>query len=151
MGEGANPGAFDEDGTDTKALYALKKKVMGAKVLVSGGRGIGRKEYFEELRKLASLLPDAEISSARTNVESGWIGRGRQVGQTGSKVKPLVYMAFGISGTPQHKAGMRHAEHILAVNKNPDAPIFELAEFGVVGDLHEIVPALIAKLSSLLN
>jgi electron transfer flavoprotein alpha subunit len=120
-------------------------RVADAQVLVSGGRGIHSADYFDTLKELADLLGGA-IASSRANVEAGWIERSRQVGQTGNKVRPKLYIACGISGTPQHKAGMRHAEHIIAINKNPHAPIFAIADLGVVGDVRTVVPALIAAL-----
>ena len=120
--------------------------VTQAKVLVSGGRGIGGPEAFEaELRPVANLL-GGEISSSRACVEAGWIPQERQVGQTGKTVRPNLYMACGISGAIQHLAGMSEAELIIAINKNEAAPIFGVADLGIVNDLHKVLPKLAESL-----
>jgi electron transfer flavoprotein alpha subunit len=119
--------------------------VADSVILVSGGRGIQSADYFGTLKELADLLGGA-VASSRANVEAGWIERSRQVGQTGNKVRPRLYVACGISGTPQHKAGMRYSEHIIAINKNTNAPIFDIADLGVVGDVRIVVPCLIEAL-----
>jgi len=121
-----------------------KKKatdITEAKILVSGGRGIGGPEGFEPLKKLADVL-DGEISSSRACVDAGWIDRDRQVGQTGKTVHPDLYIATGISGAIQHAVGMETSELIVAINKNESAPIFDIADLGVVGDLNAIIPKL---------
>ena len=120
-----------------------KKKVdiTEAKYLVSGGRGIGSPEFFGELQKLADVL-GGEISSSRANVDAGWIDKDRQVGQTGKTVRPDLYMACGISGAIQHVAGMEGSDYIIAINKNDTAPIFDIADLGIVGDVKVIIPNL---------
>lgn len=122
-----------------------KVDITEAKVLVSGGRGVGSPEGFDKLRTLASEL-GAEVSSSRAMVDAGHISHDRQVGQTGKTVRPDVYFALGISGAIQHLAGMEESELIIAVNKDKFAPIFSIADLGIVGDLHKIVPMLAERL-----
>lgn len=124
-----------------------KVDIMDAKILVSGGRGIGGQENFKVLQNLADVI-GAEVSSSRASVDAGWTEKEQQVGQTGKTVRPQVYFAIGISGAIQHLAGMEEADIIIAINKDEYAPIFDVADYGIVGDYAKIVPALTEKLKA---
>ncbi|MBN1938563.1 MAG: electron transfer flavoprotein subunit alpha/FixB family protein [Candidatus Aminicenantes bacterium] len=123
--------------------------VSEAEIVVSGGRAMKGPEGFTQLSELAALLPRSAVGASRTAVDSGWIGHSHQVGQTGKTVSPNLYFAFGISGAIQHMAGMSSSKVIVAVNKDPEAPMFKVADYGIVGDLFAVIPALAAELKTL--
>lgn len=141
---------FDKSKFKVKVLETVKESknlvdITAASVLVSGGRGVGSEDGFNLLQQLANLL-NAEVSTSRAMVDAGIIGHERQVGQTGKTVRPDVYFALGISGAIQHLAGMEGSDLIIAINKDKFAPIFEVADVGIVGDLKKVLPILIEKL-----
>ncbi len=142
---------FQRDKFKVKVLETVKKEakvdITEAKILVSGGRGVANKEGFKKLEELAQVLK-GEVSSSRAMVDAGVIDHERQVGQTGKTVRPDLYMACGISGAIQHIAGMESSEYIVAINKDKFAPIMQIADLGIVGDLHKIVPLLTERLKS---
>ncbi|HSW62889.1 MAG TPA: electron transfer flavoprotein subunit alpha [Dissulfurispiraceae bacterium] len=124
---------------------ACKINLQDAEIIVSGGRGLGDAKGFELIRELAGLVGGV-VGSSRAAVDEGWIPYRHQVGQTGKTVCPKIYIACGISGAVQHIVGMSSSDIIIAINKNPDAPIFNVATYGIVGDLYEVVPLLIKKI-----
>jgi len=143
---------FDPSDANVEILETIKivkknRDITEAKVLVSGGRGVGKAENFAALKELADVF-NGEVSASRAAVDAGMTEKDRQVGQTGKTVRPDIYFACGISGAIQHVAGMEEAELIIAINKNAEAPIFEVADVGIVGDLNRILPKLSAKLRS---
>ncbi|SHI40426.1 electron transfer flavoprotein alpha subunit apoprotein [Dethiosulfatibacter aminovorans DSM 17477] len=128
-------------------IQSGKKRVnlTDAKIIVSGGRGIKGPEGFELIKALADKM-GGEVGSSRACVDSGWIDHMHQVGQTGTTVRPEIYVACGISGAIQHLAGMSESKYIVAINTDPTAPIFRICDYGIVGDLKEVIPAMIDEL-----
>jgi len=124
--------------------------IMDAKILVSGGRGVGSKENFQILQDLADAI-GGTVSCSRAVVDNGWMPKELQVGQTGKTVRHNVYFAIGISGAIQHAAGMEESDIIVAINKDETAPIFDIADYGVVGDLNKIVPKLTEELKKVVK
>ena len=146
-----NPG-FTPDNKYVEILEVVKSvsdtvDIADAKILVSGGRGVGSKENFKLLEDLAEVL-GGTVSCSRAVVENGWLPVERQVGQTGKTVRPNVYFAIGISGAIQHVAGMEESDIIVAINKDEDAPIFDVADYGIVGDLNKVLPPLTEMLKN---
>ena len=149
-----NPG-FTPDNKYVEILDVVKElsdtvDIMDAKILVSGGRGVGSAENFKLLQDLADVI-GGTVSCSRAVVDNGWLPKELQVGQTGKTVRPNVYFAIGISGAIQHTAGMEESDIIIAINKDDSAPIFDVADYGIVGDLNKIVPKLTEELKKVVK
>ena len=149
-----NPG-FTPNNKYVEILDVVKElsdtvDIMDAKILVSGGRGVGRAENFKILQDLADVI-GGTVSCSRAVVDNGWLPKELQVGQTGKTVRPNVYFAIGISGAIQHTAGMEESDIIVAINKDETAPIFDVADYGIVGDLNKIVPKLTEELKKVVK
>ena len=144
---------FTEEDSVSKIIKVINTSktpvnLEDAKIIVAGGRGVGSKENFKLIEDLANVL-GAELGGSRITVELNWLDPDRQIGQTGITVSPKLYIACGISGAIQHIVGMENSDIIVAINKDPDAPIFNFAHYGIVGNLHEIIPILIKELKSM--
>jgi electron transfer flavoprotein alpha subunit len=119
-----------------------KVNLRAARIIVAGGAGVGSKENFRLIYELAGVLGGA-VGASRAAVDSGFIGKEHQIGQTGTTVRPALYIAAGISGAVQHRAGMEQSAKIIAINTDPQAPIFSVAHYGIVGDLKKVIPMMI--------
>jgi len=143
---------LDEDACKVKILESVKGASEGVNIqdaerIVAVGMGAGDKETFDMIKELAELL-DGELGATRFAVEAGWVSHDRQIGQTGKTVRPELYVGCGISGAVQHTAGMSASKMIIAINKDPNAEVFKIADYGIVGDVRKVVPAIISELKN---
>ena len=143
---------LDEDACKVKILESVKGASEGVNIqdaerIVAVGMGAGDKETFDMIKELAELL-DGEVGATRFAVEAGWVSHDRQIGQTGKTVRPELYVGCGISGAVQHAAGMSASKTIIAINKDPNAEVFKIADYGIVGDVRKVVPAIISELKN---
>jgi electron transfer flavoprotein alpha subunit len=144
-----------EEGILAKVIQVISDKdsknkvdIAGAEIIVSGGRGMMNRENFAILQELAHELGGV-VGASRSAVDAGWMSHERQVGQTGKTVRPKIYFACGISGAIQHMVGMQDSDVVIAINRDPEAPIFQIATYGIVGDLFQIVPAITRRIREL--
>jgi electron transfer flavoprotein alpha subunit len=134
--------------TTTTENHADEEPISEAEIIVSGGKGLGNPEGFKLIRELANVL-GGSVGASRATVDEGWIDYTHQIGLSGKTVRPRLYIACGISGAIQHLAGMQSSDTIVAINKDPDAPILKIADYGIVGDVYQVIPEIIRVVKEL--